>query len=789
MKKRCQFLCFLILFSIFLILSPAESPSMERTGTFSATPSEAVEGTTSDGTAANNTAAGGTVSNSTAADNTTPDSTTPNGTAPDNTTSDGTTPDNPVPDGTTPDNAAPNGTSPENAPQEGVLPEPIPSDPVIPQKATPSSPQVSAVAAAQTGVVSRKAPLEVLKVITPYSDSLILADCRNARELICKKLEKGDYTTAVAILSDNSRIFCSIQYDLDSVDSAGTGLFYLAGTVEIPDDGSVTIDPDLAKTSLPFFLYDPQAPCELPVLSCDPPRDSQIALPQGTSPEDLQSQLMYDNVTYFYLDDGLSLALSLSWDLSGVAFNTPGTYRIYGRPDIPEGLRLSDQFSSFPCDVIIQENGAFSLTPPAFRGIYFVTYWTKPTPQREEIRRFYAVGDDGEWQEDVDGSFMHINSFDAQYMYVFYYDDVLFEVPYYFRLEYKGMFSNTLKIYLTADQLHYDLIEGDRDGGDRGEQPPPSITLPVPPSNPAEPEVTTPPQGDTPGKAPSSDRGDSGHSGSSGTSSVPSGQNNSSATGSGPSGHTGLSGGPGVPAVPDSLYLIPADALPDDPPPPRSEPPEQETAAGQETPAAASAVSGPESDLSVSPAQEEDTADYTVLSGKRIRKELEVNPGRPLVITKHHIRLEIPTDTGLFSDMPDQSLFRVDLTAPHSGSLRVALSVDGVPLSKPPAMTVTIPWRAAGSQPVLEILNQRGEVLGTAVCSADTVTFWLHETGTFTLRAQASPSEASAVGTSSGPVSPGSQSLPPGIYALASGVLFFALFILQRRNRGRRDKV
>ncbi len=766
MKKSRHFLCFLILFSIFLILSPAESPSMERTGTFSATPSEAREG-----------------------DSWWMEETAQAEMAPEGMGSDGIAADNAAPDGATPDSTAPNGTPPENAPQEGILPEPIPSDPIIPQKATPSTPQVSAVAAAQTGVVSRKAPLEVLKVITPYSDSLILADRRNARELICKKLENNDYTTAVAILSDNSRIFCSIQYDLDSVDSAGTGLFYLAGTVEVPDDGSVSIDPDLAKTSLPFFLYDPQAPCELPVLSCDPLRDSQIALPQGASPQDLQSQLMYDNVTYLYLDDGLSLALSLSWDLSGVAFNTPGTYRIYGRPDIPEGLRLSDQFSSFPCDIIIQENGAFSLTPPTFRGIYFITYWTKPTPQREQIRRFYAVGDDGEWQEDMDGSFMHINSFDAQYMYVFYYDDMLFEVPYYFRLEYEGMFSNTLKIYLTADQLHYDLIEGDRDGGDRGEQPPPSITLPVLPSDPAEPEVTTPPQGDTPGKDPSSDRGDSGHSGSSGTSSGPSGQNNSSATGSGPSGHTGLSGGPGVPAVPDSLYLIPAETLPDDPPPPSSEPPEAETAAVQETPAAASAVSGPESVLSVSPAQEEDTADYTVLSGKRLRKELEVNPGRPLVITKHHIRLEIPTDTGLFSDMPDQSLFRVDLTAPHGGSLRVALSVDGVPLSEPPSMTVTMPWRTAGGQPVLEILNQRGEVLGTAVCSADTVTFRLPETGTFTLRAQASPSEASAGGPANVPVSPGSQSLSPGIYALASGILVFALFVLQRRNRGRRDKV
>ena len=52
------------------------------------------------------------------------------------------------------------------------------------------------------------------------------------------------------------------------------------------------------------------------------------------------------------------------------------------------------------------------------------------------------------------------------------------KVPYYFQLENDGECSNILKVSITEGDLHYDLIEGDRDGGDRGEQQPPTVTLP-----------------------------------------------------------------------------------------------------------------------------------------------------------------------------------------------------------------------------------------------------------------------------------------------------------------------
>lgn len=652
-------------------------------------------------------------------------------------------------------------------------------------------------------------PLEAIKVITPYSDALILAERQNARELLETKLENSDFSTVMVLFSDRSRKFYSIQYDIDTFDLTQTGLFSLNGTINVPDDGSISIPPELVTVTLPVFLYDPLDPCELPVISSDPVRDSQLLLSQNSSSEDLQKSLKNNNRTYLYFDNGIFLSVPLIWDISSIAFGTPGTYRVYGIPDLPEGVLLSSDFSSYPCDVIIQKNGVFSLTPPTFDGISFMTRWTKPTPQREKFHRYYAIGDDGPWQEDTTGSFMRIESFNTQSMYVFYYENVLFEVPYYFQLEYDGEYSNILKIYLTEDDLYYDLIEGDRDGGDRGEQPPPAVTLPpdhadkTPPLETTKPEEATPtetqpdiilPKETEPTETQPVNQDTAGHNGSSsGTYSKPSRHSTSS----------DLTSGPGYQAAETfsaSLSpLLEAEPSIGTQEEEISEPSEEATtiAAGpipeKETETIA-AISAP-----ASSGQEADTADYTILSGKRIHKELEINPGRPIVITKHRIRLELPSDAGLFSGMSEQSLFRAELTAPAENRILLMLSIDGVPLVNLPSMTITMPWKAADETPILEVTNEDGKVMGTAAyLDSSSITFQLSETGTFTIKPLASTADsvtmippapaASAHGQTSDSISTGSSSVVPVVCVFLTGILISCVFILFFYRRKRRNQ-
>ena len=146
--------------------------------------------------------------------------------------------------------------------------------------------------------------------------------------------------------------------------------------------------------------------------------------------------------------------------------------------------------------------------------------------------------------------------------------------------------------------------------------------------------------------------------------------------------------------------------------------------------------------------QESDTADYTVLSGRRILKQIEQNPGRPLLFTKHRMRLEIPTDTGFFSDITEDNFFKAELYPLDDDKIFVAFTMNGLALSELPPLTITIPWKADREDAVLEIRNQDGEMLTTSVYQDSSLVFTLEETGTFTIAERTSVVELPpAVGT------------------------------------------
>lgn len=799
MKKRKQFLYFLAILALILTLPPVEIPSMAQAGASIATPSDAEEELSEES-----------ISEEILLEESIPDETLPEESTPEQTPPDEMTLEGAPTEETTPDETRQTET------EEQKETEAVPSAPLDQPSETESSASVSmpfdqiqapSMASARIATGSDTEPREIVKVMTSNSDALILAERQSARELLATKLESRDYSTAAVLFSDRTRDFYPIQYDLDSIDLTQTGLFFLNGTVEVPDD--VSIDPELATVTLPVFLYALEAPCELPTYSSDPVKDSQLLLTQDSSFEDLQKALKDNRSTNLYLDDGIFLEVSLSWDTTGVLFGMPGSYRMSGTPVLPEGIVLSEEFSSFPCNVIIQETGVFSLAPPIFDGISFFTCWTKPTPHLEKLHRYYAIGDDGAWQEDTTGKFMQIATYNTQLMSVFYYEDFLFEVPYYFQLEYDGESSNILKIYLTEGDLHYDLIEGDRDGGDRGEQPPPTVTLPPNQPDKTPPLGTTRPEGSPPPETPPeetlpaetvpaetqpTDQENTSHNGS------------SSGSSSKPSRHSAPSDFTSGPGYQESL-TVPASLSPL----PEAEPSvgalEEQTAESSEATVIAAASPVPtetaETNATISaPAstgQEADTADYTILSGRRIQKELELNPGRPVVITKHRIRLEIPADTGLFSNMSEQSLFRAEVMSLADNHISVMLSMDGIPLTDLPSMTITMPWTAADERPVLEVTNENGEVLGTATyLDSSTITFQISESGAFTIAPQASEAAPAAVtpsepvapvdGQASDSVSAGSSSVGLVVCVLLAGILVSSFFILHFRRRGRRDQ-
>lgn len=540
--------------------------------------------------------------------------------------------------------------------------------------------------------------LEVTSLIAAGAKEVIATELELAADTISHLLTLDSYRNyafAVVKLSDKTRAFYPIRYELDLLDQAEPGFMLIPGFIEIPED--VSLPPEFDReVLLPVFLYDSASPCEIPVVSFTLSPDYILLREIDEEETLLQSKLLNQSV-WFYFEGGYSWSTDMDWDISGVRFGIPGNYMAHAVAPSVEGITLPAGFSNISAAVIIQDGNKFMLGPPEFRSAHMDVCWTKETPDLSLLRGYYAIGD-GDWQEDAGGDLINL---EKDYMYVYYSDVKDFDTPYYFKLSYDGEDSNILKVYMSEDKMYYNFYDGDRDGGDREEQNTPSVGQPSPPN----PSADGSSDGDISG--PSS--GSGGHS-SAGSRQSSRQSSSSSQRPSGPSG-----------SIADGPAAV------------------SETEAG-------SPVSEPDSKLAertpVPVSMEEDTDDYVALSGNRIKKYLEFNPGQPLIVAKHRIRLSIPTDTGLFSGMDGQSLFRAKLLVLSEKVFSVELLIDGIPLKDIPPLTITIPCKPDEEDLIFSLIGTDGEILDETRKQGGFLTFTVTQTGTFTLESIPLPTDS-----------------------------------------------
>lgn len=559
--------------------------------------------------------------------------------------------------------------------------------------------------------ISSNVPLEVTQVIAAGSKDVIAVELDRAKDTVSDLLTRNNYhsyVSAAVRLSDKSRTVCPIRYDLEPLSQAGPGLVLVPGSIVAPD--GAYLPPELDTAVLPVFLYDPAFPVEMPAVDYELELDYILLNEADTEADFLHYQLINQNIWYD-LENGYSWASKMSWDLSGVRFGTPGSYKAYAVSPITKGILLPADFPAISVDVVIQEDGKFTLGPPDFKSGCMEILWTKETPDISLLHSFYAVGD-GDWQEDK-GQLINLTT---DWLYVYYYDVEYFDTPYYFKLSYNGEDSNILKVYMSEDQMYYNFYDGDRDGGDRDDQKPPVLGQPAPtePSagKPQSPDTSasdeTPPAGIQP-----SDSSFDGNS------------NNSSAGNIDFSDGSSHTAGPGGSAVDGPGPTAPSDIE-----------------AEANPPMIVSDASAYGSENASFDAIEEETEDYVVLSGNRLKKLLEHNYGQPFMVTKHRIRLSIPTDTGLFSHMDSQSLFRVELLALSDNTFSVVLLMDGLPLTNIPPLTLSIPWEKDREDVYFSLTGADGTVFGNAQVQDDVLTFTVPQTGTFTIKKIPHPADS-----------------------------------------------
>lgn len=267
-----------------------------------------------------------------------------------------------------------------------------------------------------------------------------------------------------------------------------TGLHMLAGTIQLLDHQYMLPDA-LADISIPVFVYSLEHPQELPyVTDVTDLTTCQIILPVGSSWEDCLSRLETSNqelyITMTHDNETYEAVVSCEWVLADpIDFDTPGIYQISAQPDLPEGVLIPEDWTDFLCcNVNIQSPDQMTLSTPYVTkwGLITSMLYSIPKEDLDQVRCWYRV-DDGPWTESCDTDFMelhHTLSSGEPLTSLYLYRDQMEELhTYQFQLEYNNMFSNVLEVIYDGYSPRFGLIQGDRDGGDRGEQ-----TLPYDPT-------------------------------------------------------------------------------------------------------------------------------------------------------------------------------------------------------------------------------------------------------------------------------------------------------------------
>lgn len=580
-----------------------------------------------------------------------------------------------------------------------------------------------------------------------------------------------------------------IEYDISTLDTSCVGIQLLHGTVIIPDDYDIPVG--MEDITIPVVVYNAENPFQLPVTgsrSIKP--NSPLACAAGTSREELQDMLLsMCKITDYEVSGQYVWLANLKWDCSGIDANTPGTYKVTAVVPLPDGILLPDTIQ-LPYSIIdIQDPDKLTLSMPVFNSHTgnINICWAKDTPRRDLFHLWYKKGG-GLWQEDKEEDLMLLledsdGGFRNLEILSYYLEE---NVTYYLSVEYDGEISNILTVIKTPGGYRYDTIEGDRDGGDSVQQNPPDVIQTPPSDVPSQSEHTSS-QDKSPEETLQGNQ-DFGHIGSRGSSisntNSGSNRNRGPARGSASDGNRGSGSGSSIDEdIPTGSGGISGFGICPD---------LGETNAGSGSASTNSEADAAKKDPKILvPARqyaeghlvpEEDASDYTVWSGYRILKLMENNPNQPLVFEKHGIRIEFPTDSDALAHISENSSLRVEIRRMKAGCIYTSISMDGIPLSHLPELTISLPWNPAKGQGSWTAAAEDGTSV-EAVYSPVThsLTFTTNSTGIITIIGPNTPGGQKA-GSLSGKYRNQTAALLGGcaLAVLLSGILWKCY--ISRRN-------
>lgn len=266
----------------------------------------------------------------------------------------------------------------------------------------------------------------------------------------------------------------SVAWDFSAIDQTTPGEYTAAGRIELPE-GYAFGEAVLRELQISVRVEE-MPPAVITSIEQWYPYTDAFAVQQGSGTEALEA--LFAAFPYYlecYAENGTSYTAVVEWDFSGIDLNTVGLYHATGRLTAPENTIFADRvdFPEISIPVSVQAPGSPDINCFLVRrgSLYFP--WVAPSGELDEISVWLSENN-GSWNRLESGVYV------GQEMLSIATRLLTPGSSYRLQVDYDGGQTGILSFTYADEIVLEGYHEGDRDGGDAGENPPDTIIQPPP---------------------------------------------------------------------------------------------------------------------------------------------------------------------------------------------------------------------------------------------------------------------------------------------------------------------
>ena len=266
----------------------------------------------------------------------------------------------------------------------------------------------------------------------------------------------------------------SVAWDFSAIDQTTPGEYTAAGRIELPE-GYAFGEAVLQELQISVRVEE-MPPTVITSIEQWYAYTDAFAVQQGSGTEALEA--LFAASPYYlecYAENGTSYTAVVEWDFSGIDLNTVGLYHATGRLTAPENTIFADRvdFPEISIPVSVQAPGSPDINCFLVRrgSLYFP--WVAPSGELDEISVWLSENN-GSWNRLESGVYV------GQEMLSIATRLLTPGSSYRLQVDYDGGQTGILSFTYADEIVLEGYHEGDRDGGDAGENPPDTIIQPPP---------------------------------------------------------------------------------------------------------------------------------------------------------------------------------------------------------------------------------------------------------------------------------------------------------------------